>query len=130
MNIPSRFREVLVGSGDDRVIVTNFVIDELKCLDVYPLAEWQQLEEEMIKKPRFEPRIVSFQNYYLGAAQECSVDSHGRILIPTDLRKYADLKRSAVVVGVLQKFRVWDKDTFNRSREDAEGRFAREGVDL
>ncbi len=66
LSIPSKFRDVLVGKGDERIVMTNFVIDGQRCLDVYPIDAWLRFEDEIRKKPKFDPRIVKFQNYYLG----------------------------------------------------------------
>ena len=67
ISIPSKFRDVLVGKGDDRIMVTNFIVDGMRCLDVYPMDEWIKFEEEVRKRPKFDSRMVLFQNYYLGA---------------------------------------------------------------
>ena len=120
LSIPAKFRDVLVGKGDERIIVTNFVVDGMRCLDVYPMDEWLRLEEEIRKKPKFERRMVMFQNYYLGGACECSLDKQGRILIPPPLRKYADLKKDIVLVSALEKFRVWDQEVWKKIFADAE----------
>ena len=120
LSIPSKFRDVLVGKGDERIVMTNFVIDGKRCLDVYPVDAWLRFEEEIRKKPKFDPRMVRFQNYYLGSACECSPDDHGRILIPPTLRKYADLKRDVVLVSALEKFRVWDRDAWKQIFVEAE----------
>lgn len=120
LSIPSKFRDVLVGKGDDRIVMTNFVIDGQRCLDVYPIDAWLRFEEEIRSKPKFDPRFVRFQNYYLGSACECSVDTHGRILIPPGLRKYADLKRDVVLVSALEKFRVLDRDAWQKIFAEAE----------
>jgi MraZ protein len=120
LSIPSKFRDVLLGKGDDRVIMTNFVLEGTRCLDVYPLEEWQRLEEEIRKKPKFDRRMVSFQNYYLGGASECVVDKQGRILIPPLLRQYANLKRDVVWVSALDKFRVWDQEAWKKVFAEAE----------
>ena len=42
------------------------------------------------------------------------VDTHGRILIPPVLSKYADLKRDVVLVSALEKFRIWDQEIWNQ----------------
>jgi DNA-binding transcriptional regulator/RsmH inhibitor MraZ len=34
LSVPARFRDVLIGKGDDRIVMTNFVIDGQRCLDV------------------------------------------------------------------------------------------------
>jgi MraZ protein len=121
LSIPVKFREVLLGKGDDRTVITNFVVDGVRCLDVYPLDEWLRLEEEIRKKPKFDRRMVMFQNYYLGGACECAVDNQGRILIPPLLRKYAELKRNVVLVSALEKFRIWGEEAWQKVFADAEG---------
>lgn len=120
LSVPSKFREVLLGKGDDRIVMTNFVVDSARCLDVYPLDEWMRFEEEIRRKPKFERRMVLFQNYYLGGASECVVDKQGRILIPPLLRQYANLKRGVVLVSALDKFRVWDQEAWKKMFAEAE----------
>jgi transcriptional regulator MraZ len=122
LSVPAKFREVLLGKGDERIVITNFLVDEARCLDVYPLDEWLRFEDEVRKKPRFDRKMVMFQNYYLGGAYECSVDKQGRILIPPLLRKYADLKRNVVLVSALEKFRIWDEETWKKIFANAEGK--------
>ncbi|HEY3306439.1 MAG TPA: division/cell wall cluster transcriptional repressor MraZ [Candidatus Binatia bacterium] len=120
LSIPAKFREVLLGKGDDRIIITNFTVASTHCLDVYPFDEWLRFEEEIKKKPRFDTRMVDFQNYYLSSATECAVDKQGRILIPPLLRNYANLKRDVVLVSALDKFRVWDKEAWKKVFTEAE----------
>ena len=120
LSIPVKFRDVLIGKCDDRIVITNFVVNGLKCLDIYPIEEWSRLEEEFRKKPKFDRKVVTFQNYYFGSASECIVDKQGRILIPPLLRKYAELKRDVVLVAALEKFRVWDLDAWKKIFSDAE----------
>lgn len=120
LSIPSKFRELLLGKGDERIVITNFVVNGTRCLDVYPLDEWIRLEEEIKRKPKFERRMVDFQNFYLGRASECAVDKQGRILIPPLLRHYANLKRDVILVSALDKFRVWDREAWKKTFAEAE----------
>jgi len=120
ISIPSKFRDVLVGKGDNRIMVTNFIVDGRRCLDVYPMDAWLKFEEEVLKKPKFESHMVWFQNYYLGGACECEIDPHGRILVPPVLRRYADLKREVTLVSALEKFRIWDRDVWSQVHGAAE----------
>lgn len=120
ISIPSKFRDVLIGKGDDRIMVTNFIVDGMRCLDVYPMDEWLKFVEVVQKRPKFESRMVLFHNYYISGANDCTLDTHGRILIPPVLRKYADLKREVVLVSALEKFRVWDQEVWNKVHGAAE----------
>src|SRR5262245_20355012 len=110
--IPARFREALAGLQEERLVVTKFALRGRRCLDVYPFAAWQALEARLLEKKRFDPTIAQFRNYYVSGAHECVVDSQGRILLPQLLREYAGLGRDVMFTGDIDKFRIWDKDTW------------------
>jgi MraZ protein len=118
--IPVRFRETLQATNDDRLVITNFVVNSVRCLDVYPHAAWLQLEERLKAKPQFNQRVMQFQNYYFAAAHECILDKQGRVLLPPTLREYAGLKRDVVFTSALEKFRLWDREQWKRVFGDAE----------
>ena len=120
LSIPAKYREILLGKGDDRLIITNFVANSKRCLDVYPLDEWLVLEEAVRQKPKFDARMVRFQTYYLGGATECAAATHGRVLIPPTLRRYADLKRDVMLVSAGEKFRIWDRAAWDKVFAEAE----------
>jgi MraZ protein len=123
LSLPSKFRDVIAGKNDNRLMITNFMTGGARCLEVYPLEEWQQLEDKVRGKHRFAPDVNDFENYYLGRAHECPVDNQWRILIPPTLRKYANLQRDVVLVSAVEKFRVWDQETWNKVFAGAEQKF-------
>ncbi|HTN71974.1 MAG TPA: division/cell wall cluster transcriptional repressor MraZ [Methylomirabilota bacterium] len=120
VSIPAKLRELLLSKGDERLVITNYTIGGSRCLDVYPIEEWIRLEDEIRKKPAFDSRTVVLQNYYLGGASECVIDKQGRILIPPNLREYANLRRDVVLVSALGKFRVWDREIWKKVFAEAE----------
>jgi MraZ protein len=120
VSVPARFREVLLASNDDRVVITNFSVGASRCLDVYPLAAWQGLEERLRTKPQFDQRVMRFQHYYFAAAHDCVIDKQGRILLPPSLREYARLNRDVVFTSMLEKFRIWDLEQWKQVFGDAE----------
>ena len=121
LNVPSKFREVLAQmrrdgqtepiseESDDSVVITNFVQNEIRCLDVYPMNAWQRVEEVLKSKQRIDAEALPFRHFYLGRARECAVNKQGRILIPPELRKWAGLKRDVVFVSDLDRFQIWEK---------------------
>ncbi|MGE0679765.1 MAG: division/cell wall cluster transcriptional repressor MraZ [Candidatus Binatia bacterium] len=120
VSIPAKFREVLVKLEDDRLIATKFILNSRRCLDVYPQVEWDLFEEELKNKPRFDETFLKLENFYFSNAQDCSLDKQGRILLPVVLREYAGLKKEVVFTGAREKFRIWDKDTWQKLNEEAE----------
>ena len=65
-----------------------------------------------------------------GYATDCQIDGQGRILIPQELREYADLGKLAVVLGQGNKFEIWDAVTWNRLREDWLQEIGRDRADM
>jgi MraZ protein len=120
VSVPVKFREALQATNDERVVVTHYVVLQARCLEVYPFAAWVQLEERLREKPQFDHRVVNFLNYYVSAAHDCVLDKQGRILLPGSLREYAGLKRDIVFTSALDKFRIWDRESWQRVRDDVE----------
>ena len=118
--IPARFREALSGLHEERLVVTKFGHRGRRCLDAYPLGTWRRFERRILSKNRFHQRVIAFSNYYVGGAQECQLDGQGRILIPDDLRKYARLGRAAMFAGDIDKFRIWNTETWQEVFEKDE----------
>ncbi|HVM98356.1 MAG TPA: division/cell wall cluster transcriptional repressor MraZ [Candidatus Acidoferrales bacterium] len=119
VSIPSRFRELLQATGDDRVVITNFQMGDAPCLDAYPYADWEKLEADLIKKPQFKRNLLTFVTFYTSHAQVCEIDKQGRILLPPTLREYAGLKKDVVVASALQKFRIFDRDVWKQAFQSA-----------
>ena len=120
VSIPAKFRDIVLGLQDDRLIATKFILHAHRCLDVYPQAAWEKFEEELRNKPRFDENFVKLENFYFSNAQDCAIDKQGRILLPPVLREYAGLKKEVVFTGAREKFRIWDKDTWQKFNEEAE----------
>lgn len=112
VSVPARFRAYLQFVNDMHVVVTNFQIGEFRCLDVYPYAAWVRLEEQLRQKPQFDPWVLNFVTYYVASAHDCELDKQGRILLPATLREYAGLTRDVIFASAIDKFRIWDRDTW------------------
>ena len=120
VSIPAKFREIVLGLQDERLIATKFILNSHRCLDVYPQAEWEKFEEQLKKKPSFDETFLKLENFYFSNAQDCAMDRQGRILLPPVLREYASLRKEVVFTGAREKFRIWDKDTWQKFNQEAE----------
>jgi MraZ protein len=118
--VPARFREALSGLQEERLVVTKFRVGGRRCLDVYPLATWRKLEERILSKNRFDPRLVRFKNFYVSGAHECSLDAQGRILLPQLLRDYAGIARDVMFTGEIDMVRIWDKEVWQQAFSEDE----------
>jgi MraZ protein len=110
-SLPSRFREVLTGQGDSRLILTTGLG---KFIAVYSLREWSAFEEKLLALPQFDRSVAALRRLYFANAQECEIDDVGRLLIPQTLRNHAELKREAVWSGNANYIELWDKENYEK----------------
>lgn len=113
--IPVRYRSVLLVEAKGQVVLT--IDTEQRCLLMYPLPVWEEIEEKITQLPSFHPATRRIQRLLIGHATEIELDKHGRILLPALLREYADIKNTLVLVGQGHKFEIWDGDHWRSSRD-------------
>ena len=113
MAFPSRYRERLQALCDGQLVVT---VDRDYCLLVYPLPEWEHIEQKLVRLPSLNRTARRLQRLLIGHATECQLDGNGRILLPTPLREFAGLEKRTVLIGQGNKFELWDESTWSGLR--------------
>ena len=86
--IPTRYRSELSDSCDGQLVVT---VGLEKCLLLYPLPEFEEIERKLVKLPALNKKVKRLQRLLIGHATECEMDSQGRFLIPEPLRRFSAL---------------------------------------
>lgn len=124
--VPAKYREAL----GEKFIATKG-LDH--CLFVYPIDEWQALEEKLRALPFTQPDARAFVRFFFSGATECELDKQGRILLPANLRDYAQLEKDVVLVGVSSRVEIWSQTLwtdYSRQAEDAYASSAESLVNL
>jgi MraZ protein len=111
--LPAKFRTEL---GKTVVITRGFE----NCLIVYPQKEWKIMSDKLGKLPVSQADARGFSRIMLAGAMEVALDKLGRILIPEYLKKYAGLKKNAVVCGLSNRLEIWDAKKWAIYREKME----------
>jgi MraZ protein len=112
--IPTRYRERLVETCASELVIT---VDKDRCLLIYPKPIWLDIEEKLKKLPSFDEASRNLQRLYIGNAHDIEMDGQGRVLLPQELRKFANLDKKVALVGQINKFELWDEETWN-ARQD------------
>jgi MraZ protein len=115
-SLPARLRETLVGSYDERLILTT-ALDP--CLHAYPVREWEQLETALARRNPMEPGVKTLMRLYVASAQECTLDKLGRVLVPPSLRAHAGLDKDVVWAGMVKVIELWSREGWARAQEEA-----------
>lgn len=95
-----------------------------KCLELYPMAEWQALMQKMNKLNKFKKKNNDFIRRFTAGAKMVEVDVNGRLLIPKDLTVFADISKNIVVASAINIIEIWDKDLYEQAIDDAADDFA------
>lgn len=115
MALPARYREQLVQHGTGHLVVT--IDTNHRCLLLYPLAEWDQIEREIESLSSFDPMSQRVKHLLIGHANDLEMDGSGRILLPQELRQYAGLEKHVCLIGQGKKLEIWDQQTWSVQRD-------------
>lgn len=119
LSIPAKFREELAARDTETLVLT----EGDHCIVAYPLDEWERFEEKLRQQPQLAPEMRNFLRVAVASAKDCPVDKAGRTLVPPELREFAGLSKDVMIVGVLNKFEIWNRERWNDHYQRARGGF-------
>ena len=99
--IPSRIREEM----GEKIVITRGLDG---CLFGYQLSVWQKILEKLNSLPFTKKDARNFTRFMTSGAITLEFDKQGRIIIPSYLLDYADIKKNVIIVGVLNRIEIWD----------------------
>jgi len=114
--MPVKYCGELFERAEGKLIVT---IDAMQnCLAIYPLDEWQEVECKLCNLPSLNEQASRLQRILISNASDVVLDSAKRILIPSYLRKYADLGKDVILAGQLNRFQLWNEVCWSKTIEN------------
>jgi MraZ protein len=116
--VPARHRDALVERCAGHLVITA---DADRCLLVYPLPDWELIQQKLEGLSNLDPRVRELQRRLIGFAVDVDMDGVGRVLIAPALRQYAQLEKNVVLVGQGKKFEIWNQETWEQLIDRAGG---------
>lgn len=108
--IPPKFRDFL---GENFVITKG--LDG--CLFVFSSDEWQKFEKKLSELPMADKASRAFTRFFFAGASEGTLDKQGRVMLPNNLRNYAELEKTAVVVGLNRRIEIWNEEHWQKNTD-------------
>lgn len=112
--IPAKFRDAF----DGKLIVSKGLDG---CLYLYTIQQWNQMMQQLMSLPNTKKETRLFKRNLAAKASECEIDNQGRILIPANLVKEAELSKECFVIGTGNMVEIWSKerwDAYNDEHSD------------
>lgn len=107
--IPAKLRKNITPESNDTIVMVKGFS---RCIDLYPLAEWQKIEEKLLQLNMFNEQHTKFIRMLSSYAADDKMDSQSRILIPKKLLEYAEIEKEVIILGALKKIEVWNPKNF------------------
>ena len=82
-----------------------------------PPSEFQKIYETINNDPRI-PALDRrrFARHFFSQAQHCIIDRQGRLLLPDEFCRQAELSSELVLVGTYDRFEIWNPSRWERTR--------------
>ena len=108
--IPAKYRSYLISNNETKIIVTKD--PQYPSLKIYPGSQWELISSKLESLQGLDPIVRNLQWTILGNANVIEFDVLGRmlLLIPSELRKYAEIKdeKQISLIGMGNKFEIWN----------------------
>jgi MraZ protein len=105
--VPAPFREIVSANYSSKLYVTNAAFE--KCLHLFPLEEWNNMQDKVRSLPRMDDSVNFFMKRVIASALEVEMDRQGRVLIPSTLREDSGISGEAVLVGQIDRIAIWER---------------------
>nr|WP_222934250.1 division/cell wall cluster transcriptional repressor MraZ [Caulobacter sp. 17J80-11] len=113
--VPQDFRAAAAGSFDG---VFCFPSIEADCLEGGGKALFDRYADLIEELPFGDPLRTSLETVVYGGMNQLAFDSAGRITLPESLCEAFGLTDWVVVVGLKDRFQIWNRDSFRAWREE------------
>ena len=104
------------------VITNGFVLKRSvfnSCLELYPIKEWILLMEKINSLNRFNKKNNDFIRRFTAGVKTVEMDISGRLLIPKDLVKHAQIGKEIVVSSAVNILEIWNKSLYEKAIDEA-----------
>lgn len=122
--VPIKLRE---GLGASAIISQGYE----KSLLLMPKTTWNQLTSFLSNQPlTLSSDLRDTERFLFGSAFEAEFDDQGRIVVPQELRRYAELTDEAVFLGVGNRVEIWSRENWDTYETSLAGNVGRGGLKL
>jgi len=108
--IPAKLRKHISADANDTFVMTRGLSN---CIDLYPLDEWQKIEEKLLDLNSFQPDDARFIRMISQYAADDVMDVQSRIIVPAALITYAKIEKEVLIIGALKKIEIWNPKVYD-----------------
>ena len=112
--IPTRYRELIDEQCGGELILTHAV--DSGALWLTPREKWEEVRDQVMSLGTFNQAHRGLQRRLVGSATPVEPDGSGRVQLPQTLRQAAGLEKRIVLLGMGERFEIWNEFDLNQMR--------------
>ena len=117
--LPSIFRKVMRSEDEEGLVLRRDLF--VKCLVLYPKKVWEaQVDAIRARTNPFDRRQREVLRLFTADAENITLDSGGRMLIPRRYLEYAEIKGEVRFIGVDDVIEIWNRASADELLRDPE----------
>jgi MraZ protein len=128
VSVPAPFRAAISNQSFQGIIV--FRSSQYDCLEGFSMAQMQELSERLDQFDMFSAEQDDLATAIFAESTALNFDSTGRVVLPDELKEYANIDDRAAFVGMGPKFQIWEPDALQRRRQEARKSVKDEGLTI
>jgi len=121
--MPKRYQERFKPAKDEtpsaqtlasQLIISPDAMSLRPCLLIYPLGEWEKIEEQLKRFPASNKQCENIKTIF-SLAMDVELDEKGRFVVPSYLLDHIDLsvKTKTYLMGKQNRLELWDKELWD-----------------
>ena len=114
VSLPAKLRKYVSPDANETFVITRGFE---RCLFVYPVDEWNKMEQNLRTLSSYDPQHRRFIRALLELAAEGQLDGQARLSIPQELRDYAGIRSEVRIIGTLDKIELWDPKVYEEYKD-------------
>ena len=114
VQIPAKWRPV--EAGVEFTLILWPKSKEGPCLRALPPEEMSALMQDIDAMPNGDPNKVVLKRFIGSESIQVALDKAGRICLPEEMAKAAGIGEEAVLVGLLDRFEIWNPERYEKVR--------------
>ena len=112
VQIPAKWRPAQPGT--ELTLVPWPQGKEGPCIRVLPPERLTELMGKVAAMPSGDPRKLSLKRFIGSESVQATLDKAGRICLPDEMAKAAGISDTAVLVGLLDRFEIWNPERYQK----------------
>lgn len=110
--VPADFRKALADAGESELTITFHPDGYLR---LYTRSVWHEVKQRLVEARI--PDIDRYRRVVIGNALDIQMDSAGRILLSSNLRKLARMERKIEMIGEGRFFGLLSEDAWEKQND-------------